>query len=219
MPTNDFLYYLATYQNGHADPDRIPPLNQVSEEMGVSLPKLREQLEGARTLGLVEVKPKTGIRRKPYQFALPVTESLLYAVTRDRQHFSAFSDLRVKLETVYWCEAVGRLDAADHAALQDLLAAALDKLTGDPIIIPHAEHRQLHLTIFSKIGNPFVIGLLEAYWNAYEAVELNTFADLAYLREVWDYHRVIVEAIIAGDAAGSLRAFEEHTQLLRNRSS
>jgi DNA-binding FadR family transcriptional regulator len=219
MAANDFLHYLATYQNGHTDPDRIPPLNQVSEEMGVSLPKLREQLEAARTLGLVEVKPKAGIRRKPYQFALPVTESLLYAVARDRQHFSAFSDLRVKLETAYWREAVGRLGAADHAALQDLLAAALDKLTGDPIIIPHAEHRQLHLTIFSKIGNPFVTGLLEAYWNAYEAVELNTFADLAYLREVWNYHRVIVEAILAGDAAGSLRAFEEHTQLLRHRSS
>jgi hypothetical protein len=39
------------------------------------------------------------------------------------------------------------------------------------------------------------VGLLEAYWDAYEAVELNTYADYAYLQEVWRYHERIVEAI------------------------
>ncbi len=37
-----------------------------------------------------------------------------------------------------------------------------------------------HLTIFKHLENPFVLGLLEAYWDAYEAVELNRYADYRY---------------------------------------
>ena len=62
------------------------------------------------------------------------------------------------------------------------------KLSQDRIQIPHPEHRAFHLTIYSRLHNPFVLGLLEAYWDGYEAVELNTYADYGYLQEVWSYH-------------------------------
>lgn len=215
---NELFTYLATHQNGSDDPDRIPPLDDLSAEIGISVPKLREQLGAARTLGLVEVRPRTGIRRKAYTFAPAVANSLLYAVARDRAHFAAFSDLRARLETAYWCEAVSALTPEDIAELECLVATAWTELNGMPITIPHAEHRRLHLKIFSRLDNPFVTGLLEAYWTAYEAVELNAYADLAYLREVWACHERIVRAIAAGDAEGSLQTFIEHTKLLRHRS-
>jgi DNA-binding FadR family transcriptional regulator len=216
---SELFNYLATHQNGSDDPDRIPPLGDLSVEMGVSVPKLREQLGAARALGFVEVRPRTGIRRKPYTFAPAVTSSLLYAVARDRVRFAEFSDLRVRLETAYWCEAVSALTSEDIAELTVLAEAAWAKLNGSPITIPHAEHRRLHLLIFSRLDNPFVTGLLEAYWTAYEAVELNSYADLAYLREVWTYHERIVRAIAAGNPEASLAAFVEHTNLLRHRSA
>jgi DNA-binding FadR family transcriptional regulator len=216
---SELVHYLATHHNGSDDPDRIPPLGDLSLEMGVSVPKLREQLGAARTLGLVEVKPRTGIRRKPYTFAPAVTNSLLYAVARDRDHFSRFSDLRVRLETAYWRDAVCALTPEDVESLSGLVEQAWAKLNGTPITIPHAEHRRLHLTIFSRLDNPFVTGLLEAYWTAYEAVELNSYADLAYLREVWTHHDRIVSAIAAGKVDDSLTVFIDHTQLLRARSN
>ena len=215
---NDLFTYLAFHKNGEDDPERIPPLGELSETMGISVPKLREQLGAARTLGFVEVKPRTGIRRKAYSFAPAVTNSLLYAIARDRARFAEFSDLRVRLETAYWCEAVNALTLEDITELTGLVQTAWAELNGDPITIPHAEHRRLHLKIFSRLDNPFVTGLLEAYWTAYEAVELNSFAHLAYLREVWAYHERIVQAIAAGDAGASMAAFVEHTNLLRNRS-
>lgn len=218
MASNEFINYLVEHTNGSDDPDRIPPLGDLSAEMGVSIPKLREQLEAARTLGLVEVRPRTGIRRKAYSFTPAVTQSLLYSVARDRASFAAFSDLRVRIETAFWRDAVCALTSEDLLELRALLNRAWDELNGDPIIIPHPEHRLLHLTIFKRLENPFVTGLLEAYWNAYEAVELNSYADLAYLREVWTYHERIVEAIWNGDPNASLAAFIEHTQLLRIRS-
>ena len=216
---NDFIQFVSTYINGEDDPDRIPSLGELSAEMGVSIAKLREQLEAARTLGLVEVRPRTGIRRKPYSFSPAASSSLLYAISRDRSRFAEFSDLRIRLETAYWREAVTRLQPEDHQELRELLNSAWNDLNGSPIIIPHREHRKLHLTIFKRLENPFVTGLLEAYWNAYEAVELASYADLSYLREVWSYHERIVEAIMRGDVDGSLEAFIEHTQLLRIRST
>lgn len=215
---SELFAYLAAPRNGAEDPDRIPPLGDLARETGVSVPKLREQLGAARSLGLVDVKPRTGIRRRRYSFAPAVTNSLLYGISRERGRFSDFSDLRVRLETAYWHDAVCALTPEDVGELQALVAKAWQELNGDPITIPHAEHRRLHLTIFSRLDNPFVAGLLEAYWSAYEAVELNAYADLSYLREVWTYHEKIVDAIAAGDTGASLAAFVEHTKLLRGRA-
>jgi DNA-binding FadR family transcriptional regulator len=215
---SELFNYLATHHNGAKDPDRIPPLGEISKDVGVSVPKLREQLGAARTLGLVEVRPRTGIRRVPYSFTPAVTNSLLYAVARNRDQFAAFSDLRVRLESAYWCDAVSALTPEDVKELAGLVEDAWSSLNGSPITIPHAEHRRLHLAVFKRLDNPFVTGLLEAYWTAYEAVQLNAYADLAYLREVWTYHARIVEHIAAGEIELSLTAFIDHTTLLRNRA-
>ena len=73
---------------------------------------------------------------------------------------------------------------------------------------------QFHLTIFQRLENPFVLGLLEAYWDAYEAVEYSTYADYAYLQEVWGYHERIVDAIDAGDYATGKELLVQHMHLL-----
>jgi len=66
---------------------------------------------------------------------------------------------------------------------------------------------------------PFVSGILEAYWEAYEAVGLSLYSDYQYLREVWTYHEAIVNAIIAGDWDQGHRLLAEHTALLRYRET
>ncbi|MCB0149937.1 MAG: hypothetical protein KDE01_20105, partial [Caldilineaceae bacterium] len=53
--------------------------------------------------------------------------------------------------------------------------------------------------------------------DAYEAVELNTYADYSYLQEVWRYHERIVEAICQGQVAEGKRLLVEHMQLLNAR--
>jgi DNA-binding GntR family transcriptional regulator len=58
-----------------------------------------------------------------------------------------------------------------------------------------------------------VTGLLEAYWDAYELVESNRYAEYAYLQNVWDYHERILDAICAGDYEMAKQAFVEHTEL------
>jgi DNA-binding FadR family transcriptional regulator len=232
--SSPFLQYLATHNlpasgeitdaaaNGDANGvenagDRLPSLNEVSKELGVSVALLREQVEVAKAIGLVEVRPRTGIRRLPYSFLPAVLQSLSYGVAVDPPLFMAYSDLRIHLEAAYWDEAARCLTPEDHAELKSLVRRAWEKLNPPTIQIPHEEHRRLHLKIYSRLENPFVQGLLEAYWEAYEEVGLNLYTDLEYLRQVWKYHEEMVDAICEGDFARGYTALIEHKDLLFHR--
>ena len=212
--SSEFLDYLASrHHNG--DAERVPPLSELSKELGVSVSVLREQLEAAQVLGLVEARPRTGIRRLPYSFFPAANQSLAYALRLDPRYFLEFADLRKRLEATYWEDAVRALTPEDQVELQVLVQRAWEKLRGQPVRIPHEEHRRLHLGIFRRLENPFVLGLLEAYWEAYEAVGLSVFADYEYLHQVWTYHQQIVEAISAGDFQQGYQVLVAHAELIR----
>jgi DNA-binding FadR family transcriptional regulator len=215
--TSEFLEYLAVSYKKNGDRERLPPLGELSKQLGVSVSSLREQMEAARALGLVEARPRTGLRRKPYSFFPAVTQSLSYAVSLDHDYFLQFSDLRNHLEAVYWHEAVRRLTPEDLETLHGLMRRAWEKLHGTPIHIPQEEHRELHLTIYRRLDNLFVLGILEAYWVAYEAVGLNLYTDYVYLEEVWSYHQRMVDSITSGDFDAGYEALIEHTDLIRHR--
>lgn len=213
---SEFLRYLAT----HAEVENgLPSLKKLSTELGVSLASLREQLEVARALGLVEVKPRLGTRRRDYSFTPAIRQSLGYALALNDEHFLKYSELRNHVESAFWYKAVQKLTDEDKEELQSLIAHAWEKLSRAPIQVPHEEHRGLHLKIYSRLENPFVTGILEAYWEAYEAVGLNVFAGgYEYLKEVWQYHQKMVEAICNGDFEAGYQALVKHTDLLYHRS-
>lgn len=213
--SSEFLQFLA--EEGGGSDQRLPSIQELAQRLGISTGKLREQLEVARALGFVEVRPKTGIRSQAYAFYPGIRMSLRFALARDRAYFDQFGVLRNHIEASFWHEAVSLLQPEDIRYLQHLVDRAMALLEGDPIQIPHSEHRELHLTIFSRLDNLFVRGLLEAYWDAYEAVGLNVYADIVYLQAVWDYHNRMVEAIVAGDYERGYTALVEHTGLLTNR--
>ena len=209
---SEFLRYLA--QHEETDGRQLPPLSELSRQLGVSIASLREQLEVARALGLVEVKPRVGTKRLPYSFTPAVRQSLSYAITHDKNNFETFADLRQHVEVAYWYEAVQLLTLEDQENLRTLVACAWDKLRGNPIQIPHEEHRELHLGIYQRLNNPFVIGLLEAYWGAYETVGYNFYTDLNYLQEVWRYHQKMVDGICNQDFDSGYKALNEHADLI-----
>lgn len=212
---SEFMRYLATHAEVN---DGLPSLKDLSVELRVSLATLREQLEVARALGLVEVRPRLGTRRREYTFAPAVRQSLQYALALNDEHFRKYSELRNHVEAAFWYEAVAKLSDSDKRELQALVDRAWEKLRGAQIQVPHEEHRNLHLLIYRRLENPFVTGILEAYWDAYETVGLNVFAGgYEYLQEVWRYHQKMVESICSGDFKAGYEALTAHTDLLYQR--
>jgi DNA-binding FadR family transcriptional regulator len=212
---SEFLRYLALHPEAE---NNLPTLSDLSRELGISVAGLREQLEVARALGLVDVRPRTGTKRLPYSFTPAIKQSLTYALTLSQAYFRSYASLRTHIENAYWDEAVELLTEEDKNELQGIVATAFDKLHGEPIQVPHEEHRRLHLLIYSRLDNPFVMGVLEAYWDAYEAVGMNMYTgSVDYLETVWGYHKTMVQSICDGNYAMGRKALVKHMDLFAAR--
>lgn len=214
IPQYIFLQFLAS---SFEDEERLPSLNELSPQIGLSTSSLREQMEVARALGLVEVRPRTGIRRLPYSFRAAVQQSLNYALMVDREYFSVYADLRIHLETAYWNEAASLLQTEDKIRLRELVQLAREKLKRVPVQIPHAEHREFHTTFYKYIKNPFLHGVLDAYWDLYETAGMDVYTNYEYLNLVWDYHAEMAESIWKGEYQAGLNALREHFNLMSHR--
>lgn len=194
--------------------EKLPSISEISGELGVSAGKVRESLEVARQLGFVSVKPKVGILKRPFSFTPAVLQTLLFGLGSGEAEFSQFSQLRQAVEMGFWDQAVQQLTSDDIAELKRITQLAWEKLRGQPVRIPNGEHRQLHLTIFKHLENPFVQGILHAYWEAYEASELTRFVTYQYWLDVWNYHEKIVAALEQKEFALGKQLLIEHFALL-----
>lgn len=207
-----FLNYII--DNQLSPGEKLPTLDRISRELGVSVGKLREQLEVARQLGLVSVRPRVGTVREPFDFSHVILAGVLFGLGSGEATFSQFSEMRRAIESSMWHDAVRLLTLDDKKVLREIIADAWNKLKGEPIHVPNGEHRRLHLMIFSRLDNPFVRGVLETYWDAYEASELTRFASYQYWLDVWDYHERIVEALCEDDFDLGHQLMIEHFSML-----
>ncbi len=211
----DFIDFLIEKQQTPEAP--MPSIGAISKELGISTACLREQMELARNLGLITTQPRKGIEILPYSFTPAVIKSLYYAIKTDQSYFEQFSELRNHLERSFFMEAVQALTPQDLQDLAQLTRTAQEKLQGNPIQLPHTEHRRYHLSIYQRLNNTFLSGLLEAYWDTYELVGLDVYMDLAYHESVWKYHQAIVDNLQQADFEAAYQLLLEHMQLIYQR--
>ena len=214
---SEFMQYLA--RSGLKPGEPLQSIQILAKMLGISVGKLREQLEVARTLGYIDIRPKSGMHRRTFSFYPAMDISLSYALSTDPVYFNQIEELREHLEACFWHEAAASLEDRDKDYLRRLLDKAWTLLNGSQITIPHVEHRDLHLTIYSRLDNVFVHGILEAYWDGYESIGLNRYTDFVYLKTVWTYHEQMVESILNNDYDSGHRALIEHFDLLHSRPS
>lgn len=204
-------------QHNQEPEQEMPSIHAISRELGISATCLREQMELARNLGLIKIQPRKGIEVLPYCFKPAVVKSLYYAIKVSKDYFEQFSEIRNHLERSFFKEAVALLDDEDIRNLMALTEKASNKLRGNPVQIPHQEHRKYHVLIYKRLNNTFLNGLLEAYWDTYELVGLNVYLDLDYLESVWEYHRMIIEMLKEKKVDEAYRLLIDHMQLIYER--
>lgn len=212
---SELLKYLASIPEG--GDQRIPPLSELSKELGISVATLREQLEAARLLGIVEIKPKAGIHKTGYSLKPAFSASLSYAVETNPNIFSHLANLRKHLESAYFVEAVQLLSTSDIDFLSGLIKKAQEKIRSIPPQLPSTEHRELHLGIYKRLNNPFVLSIMEVYWDLYRSTGLEIYPEMTYVDRVWQYHQRIVDAIRQGNAPLGLQILIEHLDLISQR--
>jgi DNA-binding FadR family transcriptional regulator len=209
---NDLLTYLA---KSVVENTSIPSIALLSLELGISTASVREQLEVAKRLGVVEVKPKVGIQPRAFSLTEPLNTALSYGLAVDSTLFDQFADLRKHLESSYWFESVSQLNRADVDHLQGLVTQALSRIQNQPIQVPEKEHREFHLTFFKRLDNPAVISLLEAYWDVYHKAGVTLLMDRDYLVSVWHYHQLMVDALRDREFEKGYQALLTHIDLVK----
>jgi DNA-binding FadR family transcriptional regulator len=211
--------YLLSLQSARSSGEevKLPPLDELARELGVSRGKLREDLLAAQAYGLVEMRPGDGTYVRPMDFYTAIRPLVLHSIASGSELFDRYYRLRAELEVAFWDEAARALQEEDMRRLEQVLEQAEQKLKGKSVEIPHREHRELHVILFGKLDNPYVRGILEAYWDAYEAVGLHRYFDLTYYERVWASHRQIVEAVRAGEWELSKTILRQHFTFLEDR--
>ena len=211
----DFIDYLLKFSIEKKE--NLPSINQIGKDLGLSTPCIREQIELARNLGLIQIQPRRGMTIMPYKFTPAVNKSLYYAIKSNIDYFNQFSLLRNQLEKVFFSEAVKLLNKKVLDEIKAIVENAMKKLSGNPIQIPHQEHRSFHLKIYERLENVFVKGLLESYWDVYELIGLDHFTDISYLEKVWKYHALIAKSIINEEFLKAYKLVEDHMNLIFER--
>ena len=173
----------------------------------------------ARNLGIIQIQPRRGITILPYDFAPAVSKSLYYAINSNIDYFQQYSELRNQLEKAFFIDSTILLTKSDITEIQEIVDTAREKLSGNPIHIPHQEHRTYHMKIYSRTENIFVKGLFNSYWDMYELVGLDHFTDLAYLERVWDFHFQIIDMIAKQNFTYAYQLLEEHIDLIYKRET
>jgi len=209
---SEFMQYIASItEDGDG---RVPPLSELSQMLGISVATLREQLEVARMMGIVEVKPKAGIHKLTYSFKPAVITSLTYALASESAPFEQYANLRKHIEASYFIEATQALTSEDKRELEAVVLRAEEKLRRRPVVIPTSEHRDFHMMIYRRLDNPFASGLLDAYWDLYKASGFEVYPDLEYVNRIWQYHRKTVELIKERHYDLAHQALLEHIELI-----
>jgi DNA-binding FadR family transcriptional regulator len=201
----------------HKELTKLPAIGDLAKEMRISRGKLREEMIAAQAYGAVEMRPGDGTYVRPFDFYGPVRTLVLYSIAGDRRNFDRYYQVRARLEIAFWEDATRNLGPGDLDLLYSILDRAQGKLNRDRVEIPHEEHREFHLHIYSRMENPFVHGLLQAYWDAYEAVGLHRYFDLSYFERMWSWHREMVDAIVAGEHARGQEVLIRHFTLIEDR--
>ena len=190
--------------------DRLPTEAQLSAAHGVSRSVVREAVHRIKSRGLLQSRQGSGVfvsapaKHRPLEFDPAVLESIDAVVH--------VVEVRRVLEGEMAALAATRASRSQVAGLRRALAAidAAAEAGQDGV----AEDLAFHRAIGQATGNPqfsHLLAFLEQYLR--EGMRItrgNEARRLDFMEAVRKEHRMILDAIAAGDAAGARRAATRH---------
>ncbi len=174
----------------------------LAERYGVSVTPVREALLDLAKDGLVEP-----VRNKGFRVVVPEAAEL-----------DAMSDVRLLLEPVAAHRVAALPDAARPAALAGMRELARDVVsaaeTGDVVAHLRAD-RAFHARLLELAGNPVLTETVLRLRDRSRLYGLEGLAQAGLLTGSAAEHEVILDLVLAGDAAGAAAAVRRHLAHVR----
>jgi GntR family transcriptional repressor for pyruvate dehydrogenase complex len=187
--------------------DRLPPERDLSVQLEVSRPTLREALRALQILGVLEIRQGGGIHVSsldPGELLPPLD----LFVTLDPSNMAELFEARIQFEPMIARLAAVRMDEAGVARLGELVAA--QRAAPDDAELFHATDVEFHKSIMDASGNLFLgrIGKLLQVLGDQGRKALQRRKGVR-VRSIQD-HRAILSAFEARDPEAAERAMREH---------
>ena len=190
---------------------RLPTEHALARRFRVSRPLVREAIQALRTLGVVESKPRVGLRVLPFR---PEAQfDALIPRIRTEEERAELYELRCLLEPAVLRLAARRARPADLDALERPL---LQPLPRGRAAVREGLARDIafHEGLWRLAGNRFVLGLKGLLVRYFAALERGP-VDPAALRRTNVQHLAVVRALKAGDVPRAERALALNLAVFR----
>lgn len=169
-------------------------LQELADQLGLSMMPVREALRRLADMGLVEHKAHKGARVR--------------AMT--------LSDLQHTYQARFVLEGAAVRQAADHFTAADAEraeAALCDRArylaSGDRRLARDA-HERFHFTLYEAAHNPWLLRSIQPLWRNAERYRLESFRHPEIAAQRACEHEAILAAVVAGDGATAERRMVEH---------
>jgi DNA-binding FadR family transcriptional regulator len=193
---------------------RLPTEHTLARRFRVSRPIVREAIQALKALGVVESRPKTGLRVLPFDPTAHF-DQIIPRIRTDEERAELY-ELRCLLEPAILRLAAQRVTPAALERLERLLTPPLSK-GRDGIREGLARDVAFHEELWRIAGNRFVL--------SFRGLLLRYFADLerkapqrptgALMRKTNDQHLAIVRALKAGDVERAQRELTRNLETFR----
>jgi len=193
---------------------RLPTEHTLARRFRVSRPMVREAIQALKALGVVESRPKTGLRVLAFD-ATAHFDQIIPRIRTDEERAEIY-ELRCLLEPAILRLAAKRVTPELLDRLEELLMPPLAR-GRDAIRDGLARDVAFHEELWRIAGNRFILGfrglLLRYFADLEHSFHPRTTASL--MRKTNDQHLAIVRALRAGDIDRAQRELVRNLETFR----
>ncbi len=186
--------------------DALPPEQTLCEQYGVSRNILREALKGLTLMGVISGCPGKGNVLQPFSCEDIMSNALFCAARGNKRIIPQLLDVRKKLELSYMREAFQTMMAEDIRNIRAILERIKSQWAAG--IYFHADDKDFHMALFSRIDNQALHDLMVCIWSVDESFQVES--KMRHMGNTIAKHEAIVRALEDGNQEAFEAAMLSH---------
>lgn len=194
--------------------DLLPTEAQLSEQLGVSRPILRESLRALESLGVIHSRRGEGRYVSGFQLE-PLFEGFAYGALFEADQIQEILEVRQRLEIVFIPDVVALIDEQCLEDLRRLVSDMRVKLAlGE---VTWQTDLQFHRRVYEVVGNRVLLRLLDVFWMIFGNLRDRSLFPPRDPKGNVEGHAAILAALEARDVPRAQEAIALHFEDLRVR--
>lgn len=191
----------------------LPSQRELSEQLSISRASLREAISTLEALGMVRSQPGKGVFVTAGQRPDPARPLRGTAAMSPQ----ALIEFRAVLEPAWAALAALRIDDDGRQRLEAIQHGMEAALKHCDLVMAADWDLQFHLLIAELSDNPGLMSIASQFSEQIGHSLRLPFSNPAGIWEPADEHRLIIDAIVSGDASSANRAMRSHLAAAANR--